>query len=131
MENLHFKIWAAWIECMLCWIMESDFLDYPSDLMLISCLTWLSCPKSLQSFFNRIILQSDCINLIESLVEYYLRRSIIRDESKYTLLPIIVCLSCAIIHKCNVHRGCSSIAYVAIRKIPVCSIFQVIPIILF
>ena len=130
MENLHFKIWTTWIECMFGGIMESDLFDDPSYLMLINGLARLSSPKSLVSFLARIILQSNCINLIDILIKYYFRRSVIWNECKYTLLPVIVCLNCAIIYESDVHWGRSRVVDVAIRKVPVCSIVHIIPLIL-
>jgi hypothetical protein len=128
MENLHFKIRSRWIKGMLSWIMKSYFFNNPSNLVLICCLTWLSSPESLKSFFVRIILQSNSIDLINWLVKNYLRKSIVRNKCKDTLLPVIICLS-SIVYECDIHWWCCCIEYVAIWEIPVCTIFSIIPII--
>ena len=130
MENLHFKIRSTWIESMLSRIMESDLLDNPSNLMLISGLAWLSCPESLISFFARIINQFNCINLINWLIKWNLGRSVIRNECKHTLLPVIVCLNGAIVYEGDVHWRCSCIVDITIWEVPVCSILIIIPFIL-
>jgi hypothetical protein len=130
MKNLHFKIGSRWIKSMLSWIMKSNLFYNPSDLMLVSCLTWFSSPESLISFLVRIILQSDCIDLINWLVKNYFRRSVVRNKCEYTLLPVIVCLNCSIVHKCDVHWWCCGVEYIAIWEIPVSPIISITPIIL-
>ena len=130
MENLHFKIGSWGIKSMFSWIMKSNLFYNPSDLMLVSCLTWLSSPESLISFLVRIILQSDSVDLINWLIENYFWRSVVGNKCKYTLLPVIICLNCSIVNKCDVHWWCCGVENIAIWKIPVCPIICITPIIL-